>query len=46
MKEMKNTISSVEQSAKGMSQIFDDVKKNYKSELKSIKTDIRNLDEI
>lgn len=45
MKEMKNTISSVEHSAKAMSQIFDDVKKNHESELKSIKTNTRNLEE-
>lgn len=42
---MKNTITSVEHSAKAMSQIFDDVKKNHESELKSIKTNTRNLEE-
>lgn len=41
MKEMKNTTSSVEQSAIAMSQIFDE--KNHESE--SITTDTRNLDE-
>lgn len=45
IKEMKNTISSVEHSAKAMSQIFDDVKKNHESELRSIKTNTRNLEE-